>query len=268
MLNRSDISVSRHVGWAILFAALLLSGCASTGDVSHSSASNDVLRIGIAPGIAPYAYKQSGRLTGLEVDFGKSLARALNRKPVFIEMKSGELVSALENERIDIIMSGLKVSDANAMRIAYTKPYLQMGQMILVRSGDYSRYMYPQVVLMSEARIGVVKGTTGDLLVLNATRNAKRKVFRSAENAVQALVDGKVDAVIHDGPVILYLAAEHALDGVSAMKSPVTTEYLAWAVNRDNEDLLDEVVAVQDRWTANGVLDDILTRAMPFLSGF
>ncbi len=250
----------------IAVACVALAGCASVME-KFGSVHEDpsILRVAICPDTPPYAYKTGGKLKGVEVEFANELGKDLRRSVVFLEMRADQLIPAVEKNHADIVMSGLKVSDALAMRVAFTRPYLETGQMILMRAGDAARYLYPEVVLLSDARIATVKGTLGDMMVANATRNTKRKVFSTIEKAVAALQHEKADAVIHDGPVILMQAALHSQEGVRAMKGQLTKEYLAWALNRDNTRLRDDIEQLQTRWAADGTADEILTDALPFL---
>ena len=246
-----------------LVLCLLLAGCAKLAP--NIPADPKVLRVGISPDSFPYVYQQAGKTVGLEIEFARTLATELGRNPTFVELKRDQLIPALEAGRIDIVMSGLTISDELSMRVRFSDPYLKMSQMILTHTGDAARYLYPQVVLMSEARIGALKDSMGDSLLKNATRNAKRKTYSTMEKATTALLNKRVDAVIGDGPVILALGAVHAREGLTAMSGTITTEYLAWAVQRDDQELQDQVDRALAKWNKNGTIDTLLHRALPFL---
>ena len=51
--------------------------------------------------------------------------------------------------------------------------------------------------------------------------------------------DKKIDMFIHDGPMILYLASENETKGLTALFTPLTREYLAWGIRKDNVELLE-----------------------------
>ena len=44
---------------------------------------------------------------------------------------------------------------------------------------------------------------------------------------------------IYDGPMVLYLASANENNGLTALFSPLTEEALAWAVRKDNKELLE-----------------------------
>jgi polar amino acid transport system substrate-binding protein len=254
----------KTIAIAVLGAALL-AGC-STGGVDTIDASGALrLRVGVAPDLPPYVYRQGREMAGIEAEFAHALGAELKRPVRFVDLNWTDLIPALEGGVIDIIMSGMCVTDSRAQRVAFCKPYLKVGQMVLVRAPDAIRYRYPQVVLMSEARIGVEKDSTADFLVQGGAVDAKRIPYTSLEKAVRDLTRKKIDAFVHDGPVVLTLAAQHKGDGVVAMRGAVTEEYLAWAVRPDDPELMKSVRAIQDRWDRDGTADRIIRDGLPFV---
>src|SRR5687768_12506071 len=65
---------------------------------------NRELRIGIAPHYPPLAYKFRGELVGVEVDFASQLGKELGKQITLVETPWSELIPALVEGKIDIIM--------------------------------------------------------------------------------------------------------------------------------------------------------------------
>ena len=120
---------------AILFVALL-TGCVSVQPASREG----VLRIGITPDYPPLIFKTGEEIKGAEADFGNLLAKELKRKAQFIELPWEELIPALIGGKIDIIMSGMSITDARKVRVDFTEPYMKSGLMALMRAEDAPRY--------------------------------------------------------------------------------------------------------------------------------
>jgi polar amino acid transport system substrate-binding protein len=244
----------------------LAGGCATAPpepeDAAEAPAPN-VLRVGVAPDYPPIIYKTGGTITGLEAEMAQKLGEALGLQVRFVERTWTDLLPALERSQIDIIMSGMSVTRARATRCAFAKPYLGIGQMALVRRKDLPKYAAPWVVLMDKARTGVVKGTTGAYLAHERLQQATIVDFHTPEEAVRALLGGRVDLLIHDAPYVQWLAAQHEADGLAPTDFPLTTEYLAWAVRRGNVELLDAVNAELAKWYKDGSLNVVLARWLP-----
>src|SRR6266446_6697505 len=75
-----------------------------------------VLRVGTAPHYPPIAFKQHGHVTGLEVDCARGVADELGRRVEVVELDWEALIPALESGKIDVIMSGMSITEARARR--------------------------------------------------------------------------------------------------------------------------------------------------------
>ena len=253
---------------------MLLFACAgapsgSTADTAASmAAGGNELRVGVTPNAAPLVYKQGGELVGVEIDLARQLADFLGRRPRFVELAWEQQIPALLDGRTDIIMSGMSITKARQVRIAFSNPYFRTGQMALIRKADERKYRDGYYALLTQSlttRFGVVKETTGQYFVQRNFGRAKAVVaFADAAGAVAALVRGDVDVVIYDAPMILMLAAENQGRGIMPLPSLLTEEYLAWGMRKNDEKLLMAANDFLVRIQTDGRLDRILHRWIPF----
>ena len=140
-----------------IMVVVILAGCVAVQPVSPER----VLRIGITPDYAPLIFRTGEGVKGAEADFGNLLARELAREPRFIELAWDDLIPALVDGRIDIVMAGMSITDARKVRIDFTEPYMRNGLVTLMRAEDAPRYPTLEAIKQGFANVGVVKGTTG-----------------------------------------------------------------------------------------------------------
>ncbi|CAB5088637.1 hypothetical protein D3OALGA1CA_1141 [Olavius algarvensis associated proteobacterium Delta 3] len=227
----------------------------------------NVLRVGISANAPPFAYKQGEKIVGLEPELAANLAAHLNKTPRFVELPWEEQIPALLEDRTDIIMSGMTITQMRRIRIAFTDPYLITGQMALIRKED--RRNFPTGFagikgLSPVMRIGAVRATTGEKFVRAGFGNAKQiKIYGTAGDAIQDLVSGRLNVLIHDGPIILLLASENDTRGLMALPDVMTEEYLGWGIRKNNEDLLNAANAYVAEIKADGTLRRIVNRWIP-----
>jgi ABC-type amino acid transport substrate-binding protein len=100
------------------------------------------MRVGVAPVFPPVIYKEGGKIVGIEADQAQALGAELGRLVKFVELKWEELIPALVDGEIDIIMSDMSVTPARELRIAFAKPYLGISQIPLVRREDAFCYTF------------------------------------------------------------------------------------------------------------------------------
>lgn len=245
---------------AIFFSlcAVLLTGCQTT-----DTGTDNALRVGCTPNYPPIIYKENGRITGVEAEFARKLGARLDRPVRFVEMPFDRLLSALDAGKIDIIMSGMTVTAARTPLAQFCAPYGTTGQALMVRSEDLWTYSYPDVIYVIKTRIGVEKGTIGDMIAQRRCPQAKVSTFSSTEAAIRALKAKQVDVVLADAPLLWRIAAQSEGAKVVVVRKLLTTEELAWAVQRGNTGLLNAANSALAQWRADGTLAGILSAYMP-----
>lgn len=238
---------------------LLLASFALAG----SAFANQVLRIGVSPNYQPLAYKQDGQLTGIDIAAGETIAQQIGRQAEFVEMPFNQLIPALQAGKIDIIMSGMTITPERNQLVSFSNPYLSAGQMAIIRYADASRFGYKGTLFRPDARVAVVKGTTGDNFASNNLRDAVVSRCDSINEALAKLKSGSVDFVIHDAATSWSLATDTSRQEFMSLNNELTEENLGWAVNKGNNVLLQAVnqqLAIMQR---NGMLRAIINKWIP-----
>lgn len=233
--------------WLVLICflsgLLLLIGCAAPAP--HSATSTEIqpdqntLRVGVSTNAQPLIYRQGNKIVGLEADFARGLADFLGKPLKFVELDWEDQIPALLADKTDIIMSGMTITMLREVRIAFCIPYFKSGQMALVRREDAARFSTGIFTLTTSSAIGVIKNTFGEYFVDEQYSSVKKIAFPTSQPAVKALIDKRIDMFIYDGPIILYLASANEINGLTTLFTPFTEEWLAWAVRKDNTELLE-----------------------------
>jgi polar amino acid transport system substrate-binding protein len=218
-------------------------------------------RIGISPDYLPVAYKDpTFGLVGVEVDFAKQVGKGLGKEIVFVEIPFPELIQALLEERVDIIMSGMSITREREKAVSFTDPYARIGQMALVRAQDKS--MFPDVQSFSQrtSNIGFVQASTGEMAAKAFFPRATLVPQPTIEDGIGALRKGEIEVFIHDAPTVWRIAGNPNEKELEGLYWPLTKEPLAWAVRKDDEPLRFALNRELEQWRANGSLKQILSR--------
>jgi polar amino acid transport system substrate-binding protein len=226
------------------------------------------LRVGVSTNAAPLIYKQGQEIVGLEAEMAKEFANYQGKSLHFIELDWGDQIPALLSNRTDIIMSGMSITKMREVRVSFSTPYFRTGQMALIHRKDKNRFPQSYYGILAQAiilKIGVVKGTTGENFVRKNFGSAKKILsFKTSKIAVDALLGGKIDMLIHDGPIVLMLAAENESAGLMVLSSLMSEEYLAWGIRKNDVTLLDSANSFIDSLQKDGRLDKIVKRWIPY----
>ncbi len=223
------------------------------------------LRIGTSASYPPLTFNKDGKLQGVEADLGTAVGKHLKVKTHFVELAWDELIPALNDGRIDVIMSGMSVTDARSKQVLFTDPYMKIGQMALIRTADLIQWARPTALFAKGARVGVKTGTTGEAFARASIPDAVITSFDSIEQGTDALVAGKIDIFIHDAPTIWRLTANTATEraGLMGLYRPLTDEYLAWAVRKQDTALANALNGSLDALKKDGTLGRTMGKWIP-----
>jgi len=244
-----------HMMFCGLVGGLALAGC-------NSVPASSPLRVGVTPDLPPVIAKAEGAIVGLEADFAKRLARELERPLEWVELKWEDQVPALLTGRIDLIMSGMSVTETRKVRIAFCEPYMTSGLMALTRRKDASQYKTRDGLLQSDDRVGVKKGTTADTFAQEQFRNAYLVHYEIPNDAALALKNRTLDIYLDDAPAIFWLASKYESD-LTFSRVRLTEEDIAWGVSPNNSGLKEQVNQILAGWRKDGTLQRILERWVP-----
>ncbi|MCL5023931.1 MAG: transporter substrate-binding domain-containing protein [Nitrospirae bacterium] len=257
----------------LVLIAFIVGGCATTNGPQDSPAAGEQqsapLRVGITPDSPPMIFRLNDTVSGIEADFARNLGKALNRQVRFVELGRDQRFNSLMEGKVDIIMSGLSITEARKVRIAFTEPYLKSGLMAAVRAADASKYRSLAALTGSIPAVGVIGGTTGEAYVRKHFSGTSRRIIplNRVSDAPFELKGGRIDVFIHDAPAVVWLVSENEAS-LKVIPELIDEEDLAWAVRRDDSALLAKVNAALAAWNKDGTRKAILSRWLPYWKNF
>jgi ABC-type amino acid transport substrate-binding protein len=224
------------------------------------------LRVGIAPNYPPVAFERDGQIVGIEADLAAALAKVLGVKMILVPVAWDDLASALNGNEIDVVMSGVSVTERRKRFAHFTKPYLEVGQMALIRNEDQTKLSKPDAMNQKGVRVGAERLTTGARYVRDNVNVATIVEFNSLDAGLEALRAKQIDYFIHDAPTVWRVTGRypHADPELIGLYRPLTKEEIAWAVRKEDADTIG---AALDRGLlelqTSGMVQEILDRWIP-----
>ena len=126
---------------------------------------SETLRVGVATSYPPVVFKDNGKITGIEADLAKKVSDISGMTIKFIEIPWDELEQALNQGEIDVVMSGVSVTEERKKRVDFTRPYMTIGQMVLIKADNLMSLASKMSMYSAGKRFGVEKNTTGEQFV-------------------------------------------------------------------------------------------------------
>ena len=206
----------------------LVSGCASP---DKNKKTGQLLRIGVCPNYPPVIYKKDGKISGIEADLAQYISDELSSPIEFVEIPFAELIPSVEKGKVDIIMSGLSLTETRQKKVRFVEPYFNIGQMALIKKSEAKRFSSFKGIYETEEKVGCQKGTTAEIFIKENMPKAKLETFENPVKAIKALKAGSLDIYIGDAPYVLNTLNDNK--NLEALNWLLTTESLAWAMPKN-----------------------------------
>jgi polar amino acid transport system substrate-binding protein len=198
-----------------------------------------VLRVGCDPMSPPVVMKsKTGELIGFELDYAHRMAKAMGVKLEMIDVAWDGIIPSLMSDKFDIIMNGLTITAERNLKVAFSDPHVEIGQVILLSKKheatvkSYLDLNSPDYLVVSSL------GTTGEWAVKEKLAKARYKGFDSVVEAALEVINGKADAMVFDSSTINYIYAKQGKDTTVVLGEPFTYEALGWAIKKGDPDFL------------------------------
>jgi polar amino acid transport system substrate-binding protein len=162
------------------------------------------LRIGCEAAYVPFTYRQEGKIVGYDVELAELLCKPLGVKPSFIDTAWAGVIPSLYSKKFDVIMSSMSYTKERLERVAFSIPYAEASQALLVRAADAGKIR--KVADLNGRVVAVKLGSPGQILQekidagLKAAGGAGFKEVRTFDDhpsAYVALAQNRVDGVLN-----------------------------------------------------------------------
>lgn len=203
----------------------------------------------------PYEFHEGDAIVGIDAEIAKAIADELGMELEIEDIAFDSIIPEITSGKADMGLAGMTVTEDRKMNVDFSDTYAKASQKIIVTedSGIAAPDDLKGVV------VGVQLGTTGDIYVsdLEADDTTVERYNKGFE-AVQALSQGKVDAVVIDGEPAKTFVAQ--TEGLKILEESFTDEEYAIAVKKGNTELLDKINAALKTLKDNGTLDEIVAK--------
>jgi len=246
---------------ALVAVASVLAG--SVVAVAHEDAAalgrivkSGQLRVGMSGTQPPFCVKsKSGELIGYEVDLAKLLANAMGVELKLVEKPFGELLTALEAGEVDAVMSGMTMTPERNVRVAFVGPYMVSGKSILTTSATLSAIDEASDIDQSDIRLAALAGSTSQKFVEKLIPKAKLTTTADYDEGVEAVMEGKVDAMVADFPICALTMLRYPDAGLATLGKPLTIEPIGIALPPGDSLLVNMVSNYLGALEATGLLE-------------
>ena len=201
----------------------------------------------------PYEYYEGQDIVGIDAEIAAVIAEKLGCELKIEDMAFDSIIAAVTSGKADFGLAAMTVTEDRLESVNFSDTYATATQVVIVAEDSE----IAGVADLEGKKIGVQLGTTGDIYaedVADATIERYNKGFE----AVQALTQGKIDAVIIDNEPAKVFVSEN--EGIKILEEDFAVEEYAAAINKENTELLEKVNAALAELKEDGTLQEIVDK--------
>ncbi len=250
---------SSNDGAADAGAASAAAEPAASGEIQTAEAGK--LHMATNAAFPPYEMTtDDGGYEGIDVEIATAIADKLGLELVVDDMDFSATIAAVQSGKSDMVMAGMTVTPERQENIDFTDSYANAIQVVIVPEDSDIQTVDD---LANDKMIGCQEGTTGYIYCSDTPENGGYGEdhvlsYTNGAMAVQALLGGKVDAVVIDNePAKAFVEAN---EGLRILDTEFANEDYAIGIAKGNDALMDAVNGALQELIADGTVQSIVDK--------
>lgn len=244
----------------VVALALMLASTACGDDGGRGDLGLDqegVLLVGSDLAFAPFEFVEAGEERGFDIDLMNEIGDRLGLDVEYSDANFDTIFQQLAAGDFDIIISAITITEERAQTVAFTEPYFEATQALVVGVDS----TVTGTADLGGLQVGAQAGTTGLDYAIEHFTDSTITEFPDYPASFASLRTGGIDAVLAD--------LAFAVDGVGGddalqiVEELDTDEQYGIAVQLDNEALLEAVNAALADLVADGTYEALFTEWFP-----
>ena len=196
-----------------------------------------------------------GGFEGIDVEIAGKIAEKLGLELVVDDMDFGSVITSVQSGKSDIAMAGLTVTEDRKQNVDFSDTYATGVQVVIVPEDS-------EIATIDDLQgklIGCQESTTGYIYCSDDYGEDMVTAFPNGANAIQALLSGKVDAVVIDSQPAQEFLAQNA-GKLKMLSTEYVSEDYAIGISKDNTALRDAVNNALKELIDDGTVQSILDK--------
>jgi polar amino acid transport system substrate-binding protein len=234
----------------LLLAVLLV------GSLGFSGCNSEPTKLRVATDATwpPFEYvnEQTKEIEGFDIDLFNAIAEKANLDVEFVNVAWDPLLAGMAQGTYDAAISSISILPERQAQMLFSDPYFAAGQLIAVRIDNTT---IKSKTDLAGKTVGVQLGTTGNIEVDNIA-GATSKPYDDIGLAIQDLMNGQVDAVVADNPLILSYVGQNSTK-LKTAGEVFSAENYGIAVAKGKEDLLKKINDGLRKVLAEGIIEEL-----------
>lgn len=232
--------------------------------VTAAMAGAETLTMATNAAFPPYEFVEGDQVVGIDAEIAAAVCEKMGYELEIVDTEFDSLVSGVASGKFDFSMAGMTVTEERKQMVSFSDTYATGVQVVIVKEGSPITSVDDLMAEGANYKVGAQNATTGYIYAMDDIEAAGKGTvapFLSGNEAVMALVNGKIDCVIIDNePAKAYVAAN---EGLKILESTYVVEDYAACFAKDNTELVEKFNAALKELTEDGTIKTIIEKYIP-----
>ena len=234
------------------------------GDATAAAQDFDLIQegqllVGTDTPFPPFEIGQPPNLSGYDIDVVNAVAENLGLDVTYQDTSFDTIFRDTAQGKFDMAVAASTITPERERTVDFSDPYYQANQSLVVTADSD----IANVDDLEGATVGAQDGTTGEEYANDETPAGQVRGFPEGPDAITALRNGQVDAVIIDQPVAVDATESQAGGDIQIAQEIVTSELYGLPFAPDNDALREAVNEALQELKEDGTLADLYEQYFP-----
>lgn len=225
-----------------------------------------VLTVGTSADFAPFEFPivKNGKkeIVGFDIMLAQKIAAQLGVKLKVVNIEFPSLISELNNNKTDLVISGLSKTKKRQKAVLFSKPYYKVENVLLVKKGQENKYQ--TLSDLNGKQLGAQQASTQEDLVKKQLPKANLVSEAVLTSLTTELANGQLDGVVMESATannyVKQFPNKYALAKVSLTDQKEVEAYSV-AAKKGDQKLIKVVNKVIDQIKKDGQDGEMLSKA-------
>jgi polar amino acid transport system substrate-binding protein len=238
----------------ILFSILSLNAQEAIDRINESGK----VRIGMTGTQPPYSMALAdGSMIGFDADLAALLAAALDVELEIVQMEFDQLIPSLKDGSVDIVISGMTITEKRNREVAFVGPYHMSGMSILTKSADLAMATTVYDLNNKDHKATALAGSTSETYVQSHLTEVEYVPSHDYDDAIAKIHNNEVDILVANYSVVVVNALMDPTEDLVVMEETLTKESIGIALPPHDPLMINLVQNFLNHLKLNGYLEEM-----------
>jgi polar amino acid transport system substrate-binding protein len=252
---------------AMILTLIFFTGCAQMQQATSGRSASPVidriqsrgeLVVGTMGNMPPLNMtSKDGEIFGLEPDLARLMAKDMNVKVKFVTMPFNELLPALQNGQVDMVLSGMTITPERNLKVAFVGPYFISGKAFLTKIKTIAYADEAEDVNKPNTKIVALKGSTSQAFAEAFLDKTTLFTTGTYDEAVDMVLQDKAQAMIADYPICIVSVFRYPEADLLSVVTQLTYEPIGIAIPANDPLMMNWTRNTLNNIEGSGILDEL-----------